>query len=415
MQRLGKLLDLHPFLLVPADEAASTDVPTGCRLFHIVPQQYYLLTEARADFRRLALVREILAEHLELFDANTVFKHDNDLLRQEINLVFKINKDLTDDLTGIASAFAPLEAYVRYAVLNSQTTLYNSGVKPQALEVCQRRLQIQKEFSLVVSTGELFAIRSEGIAGVFESDMPLSDTVRELIRLKICWLGMQNRQRRLVDGLLELQKTYQSNTPDASFAQGKPVADDPDLNPQYRELQLKFQSLLQQAITDSLTTAFNRNKVNEILEELTHREGRTFSVILSDIDHFKTVNDTYGHQEGDRVLVEYVQVTRQALRKTDILARWGGEEFLIVMEDTSLNHATARAEVLRQRIAAHRFFSDRMITCSYGVAEWQAGDDVASTIAKTDQALYQAKRDGRNRVVASILQGPEPSLEINSD
>jgi diguanylate cyclase (GGDEF)-like protein len=408
--RLGQLLELSPFALRvagdPAAAGAADAVPAGCRWFAIMPRAYDLLTVEDVGYRRLALIRDLLSDYLALHGEHAAQTVQNAQLHREVQLVTQINKELADDLTGIEDAFAPLAAgQMNYAVLHDQAVLLNAGLQRQTLEVCQRRLLQSREFSVMVGHGELFGVRSEGLAGIFESAQPLTDVTRDLLRMKIHWLGMQSRQRRLVDGLLELRNVYQSNMGEVSLLPGGQVLDDPKLNDHYRSLQERFHTLLQQAITDSLTTAFNRNKLNEALATLTANPGNRFSIILFDLDHFKCINDRFGHQEGDRVLVECVQVTRRVLRKNDLLARWGGEEFLVVLDDTALAPAVSRADHLRDQIAQHRFFPDHNVTCSYGVAERVPGESPEELVARADAALYCAKREGRNRVIASMADG----------
>lgn len=398
--RVGRLLALSPFTLIPEGTQHGAAVPPGCRVFAFIPRQYHLLTDANASFSKLALARDLLKDYVDLCHSNTRLRQDNTLLRQQVQLVTEINKDLTDDLTGIEYAFASIAPHLKYAVMHDQTVLLNAGLSRQTVEIGQRRLLRQREFSVEVGEGELFGVRSEGLGGVFESPCRLSDVTRDLLRLKIHWLGMQSRQRRLVDGLLELRHVYEANAGEISLLPSEQMLDDPELNKDYRLLQKRFHAVLQQAITDSLTTAFNRNKVNETLEALTADTRNVFSIILFDLDHFKKINDMHGHQEGDRVLVECVQITRRALRKSDILARWGGEEFLVVLRDASLDQALARARHLRELVELHPFFPAHPVTCSYGVVQWVPGEDAAALVAKADVALYEAKRDGRNRVVA---------------
>jgi len=127
-------------------------------------------------------------------------------------------------------------------------------------------------------------------------------------------------------------------------------------------------------------------------------------LVLIDIDHFKTVNDTYGHQAGDRVLAGLAELVRQHVRGQDLLGRWGGEEFLLVCRDTGQTQALAIAEKLRALVAGHDFHGLR-ITASFGVAAMDTERPLDQLFAAADAALYRAKSEGRNRVVA---EGPLP-------
>ena len=156
-----------------------------------------------------------------------------------------------------------------------------------------------------------------------------------------------------------------------------------------------------QSVTDPLTRIFNRYKLEETLaaEELrASRYGTGFSVIMADIDHFKAVNDSFGHPTGDIVLEEIAAELRGHTRTTDILGRWGGEEFLIICVHTRIEVAIGLAELLKRRIAQRRFANIGGLTVSFGVAAFAPGDTANAVVARADAALYAAKRGGRNRV-----------------
>ena len=151
---------------------------------------------------------------------------------------------------------------------------------------------------------------------------------------------------------------------------------------------------------DPLTGIYNRNKLYEYLNNelrLYQRYQRHFAVIFFDVDDFKRVNDSYGHNEGDRALSQLASIVNQELRETDHFGRWGGEEFLIVLPEARLATALLIAEKLRQAIASYDFrFDNHPITCSFGIAEVQEGDTIESLIHRADEALYFAKSEGKN-------------------
>lgn len=174
----------------------------------------------------------------------------------------------------------------------------------------------------------------------------------------------------------------------------------------YRQylLQTYNRKLEKISVTDPLTGCFNRLKIEKCLQEqesLFHRNGQKFSVILCDIDYFKKINDTFGHLPGDAVLIEMVALFHQRLRKTDILGRWGGEEFIIISPQTDLWGAKALAEALRQDLASHKFPTVGYQTASFGVAEFHSGNySISHLISQVDEALYKAKERGRNCAIA---------------
>jgi diguanylate cyclase (GGDEF)-like protein len=165
---------------------------------------------------------------------------------------------------------------------------------------------------------------------------------------------------------------------------------------------------LRQANTDSLTRLFNRRKGWEMIEyeiARSERYQRPLSIIMMDIDHFKTINDMHGHLAGDRVLRAMAKVAREAIRSIDSLIRWGGEEFIVLLPDTELEAALPVAERLREAIAGMRVTvpdEELSITASLGVARKDENTlDLETLVARVDQALYIAKFRGRNRVATS--------------
>ncbi|PLX69060.1 MAG: sensor domain-containing diguanylate cyclase [Denitrovibrio sp.] len=158
------------------------------------------------------------------------------------------------------------------------------------------------------------------------------------------------------------------------------------------------------SITDSLTQIYNRHKLDDAIKHEVNRFNRyrtNFCAILIDIDHFKMVNDNYGHQAGDDVLVKLASMMKENTRETDVCGRWGGEEFLIIAVEAELANAHAMAEKLRKNVEDEEFPPVKNITISIGVAQYQYGETIAHFINRADDALYQAKDAGRNKVVIS--------------
>ncbi|NVJ54007.1 MAG: diguanylate cyclase [Campylobacteraceae bacterium] len=167
-------------------------------------------------------------------------------------------------------------------------------------------------------------------------------------------------------------------------------------------LEEKNEKLEKLYITDKLTNIYNRQKLDTELEKEIYRSGRTghkFSLILVDIDHFKKVNDEYGHQVGDSVLIEFAEVLGRNLRKMDVLGRWGGEEFLIICPYTDEKGAKAKAEYIRTSIEKKKFSHIGKKTASIGITTYKANDTEEIILRRADDALYEAKNKGRNKSV----------------
>ena len=158
------------------------------------------------------------------------------------------------------------------------------------------------------------------------------------------------------------------------------------------------------ATTDKLTGLLNRQSLDALIHQAmtrSQRSGAPMSVLLADVDHFKTVNDRYGHLTGDEVLQRLAQSLRERLRESDTVCRWGGEEFLMILQDCDANAGLALAEELRIAIADDQSLvtlASGLVTLSIGVAALEPKETVESLVGRADAAMYAAKAAGRNCV-----------------
>lgn len=155
---------------------------------------------------------------------------------------------------------------------------------------------------------------------------------------------------------------------------------------------------------DKLTGCLNRHAAGSMVHREIERfsaQGLPLALLMMDLDHFKKINDTYGHGAGDEVLKKFADIIRQGLRRSDLFCRWGGEEFLVLLRGTVVDEALRIAERFRERIAAAVFppcGESGLVTVSIGGASFPPGRAFERLIADADIALYRAKREGRNRV-----------------
>lgn len=160
------------------------------------------------------------------------------------------------------------------------------------------------------------------------------------------------------------------------------------------------------ATRDKLTGVISRQVFEEVYERAAkdaQRREQPLSLILLDIDHFKKINDDFGHHLGDEVLVGFANLTQRHIRREDVLCRWGGEEFLVLLENCDIERATEIANQLREQVKHHAFHSSQQslqITISAGVAQLQPGESMSMLLRRCDKALYQAKNEGRDRVIS---------------
>lgn len=169
-----------------------------------------------------------------------------------------------------------------------------------------------------------------------------------------------------------------------------------------KDIEVKNKELEKLAITDKLTNLYNRRKLDELLQNELNRSERfkhTFAVTILDIDYFKKVNDTFGHQTGDKVLIEISNILRTHIRTTDFVGRFGGEEFVIICPESQKDGVYNLMESIRLDVQNHTFKDIGNITMSFGIALVKENDTSESLLKRADIALYEAKNSGRNKVV----------------
>ncbi|WP_137164549.1 sensor domain-containing diguanylate cyclase [Pseudomonas asiatica] len=168
-----------------------------------------------------------------------------------------------------------------------------------------------------------------------------------------------------------------------------------------QQLQRQLDENRELAERDALTRIANRYRLEKALQlecERAQRFRQPLSLIAMDVDDFKPINDRYGHARGDAALVRVVDVLRACLRQQDLLARWGGDEFVIVLPQASLGEALEVAARMRQAMVQVEPVGDCQLTMSYGVVQWQEGEDQHALLARADTALYRAKDAGKNAI-----------------
>lgn len=172
-----------------------------------------------------------------------------------------------------------------------------------------------------------------------------------------------------------------------------------------KQLEAELDNAKEKALYDGLTGVYNRASFNDRIKievEKARRTGRSLFVIMLDLDHFKRINDNYGHQTGDMVLKIFASQTKKVIRNIDFIGRYGGEEFVVLLPEIKLELALEIAERIRKKIENTKLIYNKKtfkVTVSVGMTAYKEGDTPESLIERADQALYQAKNSGRNKVV----------------
>ncbi|XOB60582.1 diguanylate cyclase response regulator [Campylobacterota bacterium DY0563] len=175
-----------------------------------------------------------------------------------------------------------------------------------------------------------------------------------------------------------------------------------ELENKYKEIKNDNIILNKLATTDKLTSIYNRryidNKLFECFQKIDSYNLQHLSIIFLDIDNFKSINDTYGHIIGDKVLTTIATLIKSNVEKENIVGRWGGEEFIIICENYDTQKSCILANKIKDKIANNFFEEVEKVTASFGVASYEKGENITSLIQKADYNLYQAKEQGKNRV-----------------
>lgn len=256
---------------------------------------------------------------------------------------------------------------------------------PDLTQPCYRAIYQQEAPCIFCPLKSLNAAQGKiGASVVFEHFNDLDDRWYQLQESLVSWFD-----GRLVKHSIAVDISVLKETQNA-------------LSEAHAALALKTKVLERLSTIDDMTGLGNRRYLDRMLVQEGERARRyqvSLSVILGDIDHFKAINDRWGHHVGDEVLLAMAEVLRHNVRKVDILGRWGGEEFLILCPETHLTKAYKLAEKLCEAVARQDFAQAGHQTISFGVAQYAGDEPLEKTVQRADAALYAAKREGRNRVV----------------
>jgi diguanylate cyclase (GGDEF)-like protein len=289
--------------------------------------------------------------------------------------------------------------------------LYNRYMYPViiviAMMFCRKRWIISISIILIVSTAALYLVMDYNYnMSSSEFDTSLSFSVTAFIIISI--ISILSRKvtdeahEKLENYIINLEKIVESRTRDLKSALDEKESINAVLLEKTVELKKLKESAETQARTDILTGLHNRLSFLEYSRQEINRSlryGHPLSLIMADIDHFKSINDTYGHAEGDNALKNVAKIIVQCLRDNDFPARIGGEEFAIILPEANFEDASHIAERIRVIIEKTASVEGRPLTCSFGVGFLHENDiSIDSILARTDTALYYAKNNGRNRV-----------------
>lgn len=335
-----------------------------------------------------AAARELLAEYgetaMRILDLDVAIRGKlNDLALQA-----KAVDPISEDLKNLATADVERSrSRIKRAGIVADVTFAGMTLTVLAFALVIARL-IHSSITrrIVALTGSAEALRQGDLDARVQAGG--GDEIGELAAT------FNDMAARIKDLVANLEANVSTRTAELSAARD-------ELQAAVAALDEKNQTLEVLSRTDRLTGIGNRRRLEESLQAevlRARRYGKPFSVIMADVDRFKAVNDIFGHQVGDTVLAEVAGMLARGARETDVVGRWGGEEFLLLCPETSLGVGAALAERLRQNFEAHTFPEVGQVTVSFGVTCYQSEDSPQTLVLRADEALYKAKEAGRNRV-----------------
>ncbi|MCX7946429.1 MAG: diguanylate cyclase [Hydrogenophilus sp.] len=299
-------------------------------------------------------------------------------------------------------------AFVRQAL----NRLHEAGVLEEAAERLEQLIDAQRKVieerrQAEQEIRQLLEVVIERLAGFAGDSHNFADELDETVR-RIQTANSLTELRNVLAHIVQRTRWMQQSTQTAQQAAERVQAELLATRARMERLEAELKELSQQTITDPLTGLMNRRGLENVWAREAARAVRhntPLSIAVVDLDNFKQFNDTHGHLAGDRALQHLAGIAKRSLRPQDAIARWGGEEFVILLPDANAHAAERTVQRLQRELTRALFFHNNqhhLITFSAGVAQWQgAGESLEVLIARADDALYKAKRTGRNRVVVA--------------
>ncbi|RXK11956.1 hypothetical protein CP965_12320 [Halarcobacter mediterraneus] len=334
------------------------------------------------------------------------------------SFLFAEDKDLIGSTTKDTTLISQIKNLIdKNSVLNKKEHIYKINSEKYIINFSQLEDDIYKYLITVVSFDDVMEQYSKYFNLIvvftillFLFLLPLiwyfaSVIVKPVLELKLESKKVKNRKysklRKVKSRVFEIQELSNS-----MLEMGHSIFEyqnklEQKVKERTKELREKNIELERLSVTDKLTNIYNRIKLDEvILEELNRadRYNEKFGIMIIDVDYFKQVNDTYGHQVGDSTLIEISKLLQGNIRKSDTVGRWGGEEFVIICPHTDLKGLHELANHIREKIAKHSFPVIGNKTASFGITIYKEEDNLEKLINRADEALYKAKENGRNAV-----------------
>lgn len=366
--------------------SAPDKVAPGQRAVVLEHGSLYLGIPKECSPEEQVMIKEQMLSSIQGLENLHQLSRKYSLLKRNFNSIVESNSLDKYDQSLATNLLLFLGDTEQFGLLHDDQVVMQQDLSEHTARVAYLQLQKQPDYSVPVASGELYATHYQGFSVIAQRATPFSDTEKTHIKLTLKYISLQHIQNTLNEAMRMLLEADQQADSRLSHLRGS-------------NLHQCLDFLVKDATLDPLTLTYNRRYALRYIENL-YTEQTPFSLIMVDIDYFKLVNDLHGHEIGDRVLCHFSALFQSHCREEDVIARWGGEEFLIVLEGTALPDAVNKAERLRQLVEQHDFRPSHPLTASFGVTASSADtQEFSSLLRQADKALYQAKHGGRNQVI----------------
>ena len=360
--------------------------------------KYFMFVSKNINAKEIILFKSICENTLHMAKQNENQKKQNQEIGKDLSQLINLDKYALDDETKIGHAFISMKN-LNYIITNDNNIVFNSGVLRQEYLSYLKLLDLKNEFIKILSKRKVYGIKVANYKGVFIKITDFTTSQKAMLKLKLSWLLKLNIIRKTTKKHMLFQKDSIKKLRSLQNQIEQKSQEKEKISKELDKIENHLNVALKKAFQDELTSIYNRNKANELLNEFIEKNKKKsfcFSLIMFDIDNFKLINDTYGHPKGDKVLVKCVDLVNKNLRSNDILARWGGDEFIVLLPKSNLNRALKCAKRLCFNINNLIVINKVKLSCSFGVAQFSNEKNLDDLIEKVDKALYKAKKKGGN-------------------
>lgn len=371
---------------------------------------YFLYISESASYNTMYCIKNIMELVLEYYKGN---KENTDYLAYLTDLasgLLSTSKIYVNKNYAEIEDFEFLNLLMDYAIVKNGIVIFNKNIMKSLLDISLIKLNKSDEFSMFVKEGEVFAYSTRYYKIILSSDSIIDNVIKLALKAKLLYLDklyeneIYLNKLKNINAMLEQKVKYRTMEIERKsklLEEEKKKLN--EANCRLKKLNVHFDKLSR---TDPLTKLSNRRDLEEKFKLFITKEnnGQTaFSFVIGDIDLFKIVNDTFGHECGDYVLVKVSEMFRENLRLKDIISRYGGEEFAILLPGADFNYSLSIIERLRTIIENEVFAFDNKtfhITMSFGLLSFKDRLSFSECVRMADEALYKAKAKGRNSVVS---------------